>query len=270
MNDVETESTALTLSRICLHIWDTYALPAAEAAYDLMIATLDVLQRDGRTAGAGMIRERLSEFDRALARMSRWTESQPTTACEEGIRAFEAWHRAYLDGVREVLWCDARYLVRLGGSALVLPYARWKGPHRALRDVLYAPSSAGSDMHSLSEEFPFRRLREDVRDRAPEQERGARHACFLDGARTHFVLQALRVLDERISDEAEGSEELRAALEALAATGQLSAPHLAVLEDFVADVSRTIGAGTPGDGTPVWTLRQRLKSIERDLSSHPE
>lgn len=86
--------------------------------------------------------------------------------------------------------------------------------------------------------------------------------CFLNGARTRFIREALRGLQENLPEQSRAGP-VREALERLRAADRLSPTQLEMLEDFVAELAGDMPSGRS------WELRQRLKSIERDLASRP-
>lgn len=235
--------------------------------------------------GEALIGRRLEEFDLALARMDRWTdrwtEEGPSASARDarnGIRAFECWHRAYHAAVAAVILCDACGQLRLDSSRLVRLYARWKHAHRALREALASSDADGAPGGRLLDVLPFRRpLKESgepcprhylasMDGRHPAPDIGAEGMdempCFLNGARTRFVREALRGLQDGLPAETRVGP-VREALERLRAADSLSPMQLAMLEDFVVELDGDMPSGRS------WELRQRLKSIERDLASRP-
>lgn len=276
------------VSRLCLETWFVYALPAAEAARDLLSEVKSVLEEGGGVEagpsepGARMIERRLGEFELALARMGlwtdRWKEKAPldsTPEARDGIRTFESWHRAYQAAIATVILCDACGQLQLNGSRLVGLYTKWKQAHTALRGAL-----AGSDVDvtlsgRLVDELPFRRRLTEAGEPSPVQYLTSMEArrsppvdadgldvvpCFLNGPHTRFIREALRGLEEQLPEEVRVSL-VRESLERLRASDRLSPTQLEILEAFVADLAGEMGPDR------IWDLRQRLKSIERDLAS---
>lgn len=279
------------VSRLCLETWVAYAVPAAEAARKLLAEarrTLDEHRGLGAATdetGGALIGRRLEEFDLALARMDRWTErwteeapSAPVPDVQSGIRAFESWHGAYIAAIAAVILCDACGQLRLDGSRLVRLYARWKQAHKALREALASSDADATFAGRLVDELPFRRPLKESGEPCPKHYLASMDArlpapatgaegmdempCFLNGARTRFIREALRGLQENLPEQSRAGP-VREALERLRAADRLSPTQLEMLEDFVAELAGDMPSGRS------WELRQRLKSIERDLASRP-